>query len=195
MHSIFRNILALPRLGGPFAPYHRIIPFVTFPYDVGPLDRSDAFPHGQTALRPVLTATLRAGDRHTDPFSGLVDSGADYCVFPADFAKHLGLDYESLPSAIAHGLGEDQQMRFATVTLEVEKLGTWEIYAGFSDLWNGRGIGMLGQLGFFDRFKITFDSTRRIFEVREVLMQTEAGHPSRGSTPSGALGQKPLQGQ
>ena len=167
-NPLFWNKILVPAmLGGPIAPFHHIIPFMVFPYDVGSLDRSDAFPRGQTAFRPLLTATLRIGSLSTTPFQGLVDSGADYCIFPAIFAKSIGLDYESLPKAEARGLGEDQGMRFATVTLDVAKLGAWEIYAGFSELWKEDRIGMFGQLGFFDRFKITFDASRKIFEVTE----------------------------
>lgn len=135
-----------------------IMPLIVFPYHAVALGRSGAFPGGHTVFRPAITATLRLGDFRTDPFLGLVDSGADYCFFPPEFASRLGLDYKALPSEAAYGLGEDQQVRFGAVTLEVDGLGTWEVYAGFSESCSGRTFGLLGQLGFFDRFKITLDA-------------------------------------
>ena len=141
------------------------MPRMKFSYEEVPLGASAAFPSGHIALRPAMTVVLRLADRRTTPVLGLVDSGADYCFFSPEYADSLGLDYKSLPCEAAYGIGEDRQVRFGTITLEVAGLGAWEVYAGFSEAWSGRGYGMLGQLGFFDRFKITFDQRRRIFEV------------------------------
>jgi hypothetical protein len=44
-------------------------------------------------LRPYLKITLRNGFSTTPPLYGLVDSGADYSIFPSEFAKtYLKLD-------------------------------------------------------------------------------------------------------
>ena len=144
---------------------HPIMPHMEFSYEEIALNPSAAFPSGHTALRPTITVALQLGDKRTDPPPGLVDSGADYCIFPPECAESLGLDYVSFPTETAYGIGEDQQIRFGRVVLEVVGFGAWEIYAGFSESWRGRGFAMLGQLGLFDRFKITFDAQRRRFEV------------------------------
>jgi hypothetical protein len=95
----------------------------------------------------------------------LVDTGADYCLFPADFAVRLGLDLNNLPPALVYGAGSDNDVRFAIVQIEFDDLGKWELLAGFSPAWNGREAGALGNLGFLDRFRISFDWSKKEFEV------------------------------
>jgi hypothetical protein len=101
------------------------------------------------------------------PFYALVDTGSDYCLFPSDFTPHLGLDFTQMPSITGYGIGQDNDMRFATLDLEITGLGKWLVYAAFSRLWDGRETGLIGHVGFFDRFKVRFDWRSKIFEIEE----------------------------
>src|ERR1700686_2216187 len=133
---------------------------IDYEYTAVALDPSPAFPEGHSVPRTVIAVSLKNGECRTGQFLALVDSGADYCVFPADFGEPLGLNYESLPSASVSGVGEDQQVRFSAVRLELHGFGEWEIYAGFCKSWNGRNLGMLGHLGCLERFRIAFDPSK-----------------------------------
>jgi hypothetical protein len=141
---------------------------IEYKYTTCGLNASPAFPEGHSVSRTLITVSLNNGELSTGQFLALVDTGADYCVFPADFAEPLGLNYEVLPSASVSGVGEDQQVRFSSVRLELQGFGEWKIYAGFSKLWNGRNLGMLGHLGFLERFKITLDPSNGIFKLEEL---------------------------
>jgi hypothetical protein len=138
-----------------------------YSYTLQELDRSAAFPTGHNAPRALVSANLSLGERETGRFVAIADTGADYCSFPADLAAALGLDFDQMPSANAFGLGDKANFRFSMVTLEVDQLGSWSIYAAFCKDWNGRKLGFLGQLGFFDRFRVTFDLQNGVFEIED----------------------------
>ena len=138
---------------------------MVFPYHREQLDSTASFPAGQELWRPVLCVKLVYGSASIDCWS-LVDTGSDYCIFPADFATRLGLDLSLLPSSSVYGAGSDSGVRFAKVLMCHQDLGVWEVRAGFSPEWNGREAGALGNLGLFDRFRVSFDWQKREFEVK-----------------------------
>ncbi|WP_353071152.1 aspartyl protease family protein [Tunturiibacter gelidoferens] len=144
------------------------MPSFKFPYSEWSLDITPAFPEGQTVFRPIVGAKLRNESKETDAFFGLVDTGADYCMFPSEFLESLGLNKDKLPSGTASGVATDRTIRFATITLEIDQLGLLRVYAGFSDNLNGQGLGMLGHVGFLDRFRLTSDPQSRVFELEEL---------------------------
>jgi hypothetical protein len=117
------------------------MPTFKFPYCRATLDITPAFPDGHVVYRPFVGAILRNGDRETEPFFGLVDTGADYCMFPSEYLTYLGIDKESLPPSVAMGVATDHAVRFANVTLELPQIGRLSVYAGFSDNLNGQGYG------------------------------------------------------
>lgn len=139
----------------------------SYPYITSTIEPSAAFPYGQTIPRALIEVALQNADKRIEPFYALIDSGSDYCLFPADFAPLLGLNLIVMPGVTGYGLGDDSDMRFAPLELEIGGLGKWEVYAAFSTLWNGRGMGLIGHLGFFDRFRVRFDWRRKVFDVEE----------------------------
>jgi hypothetical protein len=140
--------------------------FYSYTYQFGEL--SAAFPDGTWFARPCIKVNLRtAGDKETHHFLAIADTGADYCVFPADFADRLGLDYETMPSAPAFGIGSNEEFRFSVVEMEVDQLGIWPVYVAFYRGWDGRNSGLLGHFGFLERFKATFDLSRDAFQLEE----------------------------
>jgi hypothetical protein len=70
--------------------------------------------------RPYLTVFLRNGSRTTNYIMALVDSGADYCIFPDDLAVNLGIDLTKGPRLPIYGItGKAIEARLAKVSLAV----------------------------------------------------------------------------
>ena len=117
---------------------------------------SAAFPSGRIAPRPVLKVRLTSAGRQLSCY-GIIDSGADHCVFPRSFMQPLGLDPLVSPIELTAGLGSvNVPTHFANITLDVQGISEIPIYAGFTAGLEPWGVGLLGQTGFFDRFNIHF---------------------------------------
>jgi len=94
----------------------------------------------------------------------LVDSGAAMCVFHANIAESLGIDVESVIPMPLRGVGPFPGKHFVH-TIELVLGGHHTILeAGFSYDLN-IPFGLLGQKGFFEKFRICFDLPKRDFEI------------------------------
>jgi hypothetical protein len=72
-------------------------------------------------------------------------------------------EWDSLPSLEIDTIKGDRTIRFAVVSINIEKLGKIQIYAALSQ---GREeIGVLGHHGFLDRIRATFDAARGTFSL------------------------------
>jgi len=115
----------------------------------------------------MCAVTLRNGRQRTGSFLSLIDTGADYCLFPSDYLEEIGIDRSTLRPGTVQGVSIDAGVLYANVDLAIEGLGEWTVYAGFSDYWRGQHVGFLGQVGFFDRFTVSFDYRKRKCEVSD----------------------------
>src|ERR1035438_10061759 len=135
------------------------VPYAPYPYPNG-----SGLPAGHIAHRPVVKVELIRG---TDKIScyAIVDSGADHCVFPLSFAAVLGLSHLGQTPFNTAGVGGtgvpmyywDIQMNLGPTTIDV--------LAGFTEGMNTLGMGLLGEFGFFDRFKVLFDHPAKLFHI------------------------------
>jgi hypothetical protein len=96
----------------------------------------------------------------------LADSGADACLFPLSLAILLNLDVFKLPKALTGGVGSQSNVTYYdTVTIGLENGITFSAYAGFTQGMDPIGFGLLGQAGFFEKHKVEFQHTNRIFTI------------------------------
>jgi hypothetical protein len=117
---------------------------------------SRAFPGGRIAPRAVLKLKLISAGQQLSCY-GIIDSGADHCVFPRSFMQPLGLDPLASPIELTAGLGSvNVPTHFANITLDIQGIIRIPIYAGFTVGLEPWGVGLLGQTGFFDRFNVHF---------------------------------------
>ncbi len=89
----------------------------------------------------------------------LIDSGADFTILPASLAKPLGVDIGSARKLRITGIAcVPVDASVATLTL---RIGDFEFDAPclFSPIDDAPLV--LGRLGFFSRFNITFDNRRK----------------------------------
>jgi len=95
-----------------------------------------------------------------------VDSGADYCIFPRSFMQPLGIDPLDSPLEGTTGLGSTNvPTHFANVTIDLGGTIQIPVYAGFTPGMDSLGFGLLGQAGFFEAFRITFDYANKLFHL------------------------------
>jgi hypothetical protein len=113
--------------------------------------------------RPIIPIRVEM-DGQWIRYAVLVDSGSDANIFDRVIADVLGIDVESGEAAEMTGVtGAVQPFYFHNIMLQV---GTHRVAvrAGFTDL-SGKAYGVVGQRGFFDQFKVTFDLSLREIEL------------------------------
>jgi len=143
---------------------------VKFQYNQYPLYPTKAFPDKKSIFYPTFNLTLiNPKTKQVLPnYMVLVDSGASNCVFHAGIGEAIGIDIKSGKKAPLRGVttGEGKQF-FHEVTLVI-KGNKVESYIGFSyDL--KLPFGLLGQEGFFDKFRICFNLPRKEFEITQKI--------------------------
>jgi hypothetical protein len=121
--------------------------------------------HSPQILRPVISIEL-AHDGVVVPTMALIDSGADINLFSYEIGELLGLDVESGEVGdVVSMTGQPAELYTHTVTLIV---GGKEhsVKASFTKALDDRPYGVLGQYGFFDLFKVDFDLTHEVIQVK-----------------------------
>jgi len=138
------------------------VPSYTIPYQQIQAPPSPAFPTGRLAKRPFLIVKLRNRQNELNCLA-IVDSGADHCVFPRSFMQPLGLDALTAPVDMTSGVGSNSvPTHYCNVTIDLG-VTNFQVYPGFTAGMDQHGLGLLGQQGFFDKFKITFDYVGGLF--------------------------------
>ncbi len=136
-----------------------ILPYQRF--DITPCP---AFPNTTTTLRPVILITLEYQGQKRN-YRALIDSGADFTIFHSLIGELLGIDIESGKEAYFGGVGgSGMRAYFHTITAQVGE-HSYRLYCGFSQDIPADGYGILGQVGFFDQFKVTLDHQQEEIEV------------------------------
>lgn len=150
------------------------MPLAEFLYTTVPIPPTPAFPNGQQVLRPWVFGVIAgpAPDHHLGCRICL-DTGADNCVFPLSFAERLGFDLKTMPMSITQGATGQGEIYYGDVSISIP-LGpedgdpelTVETRAGFTEGLDAQGIGLLGQIGFFDKYDVSFKYREGRFYVR-----------------------------
>lgn len=117
---------------------------------------------GRDVLRPVVPVSL-AGRDAVRPRVGLVDTGAEN-VLGADWLADLaGVDLSANTDKALIGVGgQVAEVTFAEVELRLHAPGAgaeaieWRADVGFVPGWQAPFPLVLGQVGFLDRFTVTF---------------------------------------
>lgn len=134
-----------------------------FPYHEFPRNPTPAFPGDACRLIPIVPVVLRNREKEFE-IDALADSGASSCLFSGMLGLGLGLDVEKGPSQEIYGLGRGVvKAYYHKVILQIGNV-VWEEYVGFC-FENFPVDGLLGQKGFFSKFRVTFDCQSRTTSV------------------------------
>ena len=132
---------------------------MTFPY-------KEITPH---IRRPVIPIIIKSYTYFV-LYHGLIDSGADHCIFSLEIAKELGLKFSNKNKTTFIGAGDDEIEGFwGEIDIKIDKItySTRVIFAKISDF----GHGILGQLGFFDHFDVQLSYQKQVIEIESVKLQ------------------------
>ena len=141
----------------------------TFPYVALPLPADEARPHGLIAHRPLAFATVTASNGESARCIVLPDSGADACLFPLSIAILLKLDVLKLPKALTGGVGSNANTTYYdTITIDLGSGIVFSAYTGFTPGMDQMGLGLLGQDGFFENYRVEFMLSKKIFTIESV---------------------------
>lgn len=117
--------------------------------------------------RPYIPIRL-IGPRGVWEGYGLIDSGADRCLFNIQIAEKIGLNLKGGKIQDFGGIeGGVLEAKLSNIELQVIGMNeTIEILAGFID---SPGVSaILGQDGFFDNFRIKFEKDHGVVEVNPI---------------------------
>jgi hypothetical protein len=124
--------------------------------------------------RPLLQVTLFRESKRLNVVC-LVDSGADDCLFHASLAGLLGIDLKSGEKKVFNGIAEGHPIEGYLHTVELQPYGMSdkaEVGVYFTE---ANGIsGLLGQTGFFENFKVSFEYYKGQFEVEARPLPTRS---------------------
>lgn len=141
-----------------------------FAYSPVTVPPTGAFPSGQTIYRPLLQTRVVVGQKELVCIAW-PDSGADHCVFPLSFASVLGLDPLQMKMQMTGGVGSPANPTYyAEVTVNIHMVGdpvpfSWTTLAGFTVGLEAQGLALLGQVGFFESFQVTFSHKHKWFTI------------------------------
>lgn len=130
------------------------------------VEDSEVFPPGTTLYVPSMKVELINKHRKVSTVA-LLDTGAMTCVFPISYGEQLGLNPSNLPRCTIGGFGGSAPAAYAKVSLDFG--GIWRVrtLVGFSEAMEELGYGVLGGLGFFEKFHMLF-----AYDARSVILTT-----------------------
>ena len=123
--------------------------------------------------RPYVNLFLRARYSTTDTLYGLVDSGADYSILPAEFARTLKLNLaDGKPWSFRGTTGQLQMAYLHEVEMSVwdaDNAGLafrFETLVSFCPDFQFPGGVLLGEEGFLSHFTAVFEQRQNFFDLQ-----------------------------
>jgi len=126
---------------------------------------------GKNIWKPVIPVVLRNGNQEIE-YNVLLDSGADMCLGHAEVGKAIGI-------AVTSGA----KYEFGGITgpgiaykhyLEIE-IGGYKIpdieFSFSADLPLNYSFGVLGHKGFFEHFRVIFETSKKLVELKPIKQQ------------------------
>lgn len=120
-------------------------------YQVFPVIDSSGKKIGEVA-RPIVDIVLNyKHGKMFGPMGALIDSGADYNLFPAEIAPVLGINLKKGVEKINEGIGGKRVKTYRHLGIKMFIEGnSFETSVDFGEEIS---VPLLGQQGFFDKFK------------------------------------------
>lgn len=125
-------------------------------------------PGNKAIYRPYLRVWLRNPDnqKQTPQIRGLIDSGSDICLASKDIALWLGIQFDGEEDivSIATANGSISSAVKKAIILKTDE-GQHECPFFFVEGITPDEPPLLGQLGFFDHFRVCFELKHKTFEI------------------------------
>lgn len=111
-------------------------------------------------LRPIIPISIKYTGKNLR-YEALIDSGADFNIFPLEIANKLGIKSKKANTISFTGISGNMIQGFiADIFIEFGNtmIKTKTIFAPV-------GNGVLGEYGLFDLCKLTFDLKKKIIKI------------------------------
>jgi len=117
---------------------------------------------------PLVEMGISKNGQSLGSVFGLLDSGADYCLFNSQYASALDIDLSSCLKIGFTGIEGFQKIpaHMAEIEIETKYLNKITITVGFID--SPSVDILLGQIGYFDNYRIKFERDHNVFEITPV---------------------------
>ncbi|PJC28967.1 hypothetical protein CO053_01780 [Candidatus Shapirobacteria bacterium CG_4_9_14_0_2_um_filter_40_11] len=117
--------------------------------------------------RPIIPIRISHKNNSLN-ISALIDSGADFCLFHSEIGRRLDIEIEKGKTLKFFGIeGSPINAHLHLVKIQVIDIDhSVTIPIAFTE--SPGVVAILGQLGFFDNFRIKFEKDRNIIEVTPV---------------------------
>ena len=117
---------------------------------------------------PIILSAQKGIVAQSVNTDALLDSGADMCLFNAEIGEVLGLEIEKGEREPFGGIEGGRLFAFIhEVDIQVAGIDkTIKVEAGFVRGLNTSAI--LGQEGFFDAFRVSFERDRNVIEIKSI---------------------------
>lgn len=118
-------------------------------------------------LRPVIPIEIHHHDLEIS-YEVLIDSGADICIFNSGLTDILGVNLvKGIKKQIIGATGFPQDLYIHPISIVVGSI-KFKLDVGFMDI-SYNSYGIVGQMGFFDKFIVKFDLKKEEIEVKSHL--------------------------
>lgn len=106
----------------------------------------------EMVYRTHIWFMFKIGHRLTRPIAGLIDSGADRNLFPAQIGEHLGINVKRGKKHITTGIGSHQIITFRHSGIDLLFDSGHHFETEVDSSYEIETL-LLGGIGFFDKFK------------------------------------------
>ncbi|HET8826757.1 MAG TPA: hypothetical protein VFM77_16570 [Terriglobales bacterium] len=114
----------------------------------------------------VQLSLITPNSPRTKRFEAIIDSGATRCLFDWSIGDFLGIDRSKCKVEKTSGIGGIEQVYVHEVLLHIPG-GAVTITAGFKEKLPVAGL--LGMTGFFEHFRVTFDTVGKVCELERIF--------------------------
>lgn len=117
--------------------------------------------------RPIIPIALKHHRKELE-YIALLDSGADFNIFHSEIAAVLDIDLTKLPKSVFGGINKGTRgiMQMTVIEIGVDDY-TFNAPVYFSSDISPDGYGIVGQHGFFGKFKVLFNLEDRKIELKK----------------------------
>lgn len=129
------------------------------------IDLADPFSKKRYILRPIIPVSLKY-NASSIRFEALIDSGADFSIFPIEIAHKLNIPINRGKKVYFSGVGwESFEGTIADIFIEIgeNRIKTKTVFTEARE-----NTGILGQKGFFDNFDIKLSYQKQLIEIEKV---------------------------
>lgn len=123
---------------------------------------SHPFSRKSFILRPIIAVSLKS-EKSVIRYEALLDSGADFSIFPVEIADKLGINLNKDKKIYFSGIGDEpMEGIISKIVLEIDnvEINTKVVFSSVNSK------ALLGQYGFFDKFIVKFDLVKEEIEIK-----------------------------